>query len=397
MRIERTAGRDQAQLLRREAEVLRRARHPGVVELVDLVEDDTSVVLVTAEPDGPRLSDSDLTSPEIAGVIAVLATTLADLHDIGVSHGSVSAERIALDESGRPVLGGFELAQVLEGSPGKWPTSAQAAADTKALGRLTENLLLSRTVAGDAASTALCRLIAPLLNETDRARARITARRLARDIATSVPDVRLPVRRHGAPETHESRLVDEADGRDQADGRDETDGRDRPFGSDSSRLTARRPAVPFVLATTVAIAIVVACHPRPGRPPPSPTMAVAGPVAPRSSTSVATPVLPPLPPPRYVGDVMTIGLSRYKVGEASDVMAFGRWSCTWPMLIVARPRTGQVWLFPRLATDQPVRALEVGRVAGLVGVHSETRGACDQLRVDRSSAPAVPLDLSSVG
>jgi hypothetical protein len=126
-------------------------------------------------------------------------------------------------------------------------------------------------------------------------------------------------------------------------------------------------------------------------------MAASGPVALRSSTSVTTLALPPVVPPRYVGDVMTIGLSRYKVGEASDVMAFGRWSCTWPMLIVARPRTGQVWLFLRLATDEPVRALEVGRVAGLVGVHAETQGACDRLLVDRSSALALPLDLSSVG
>ena len=131
MRNERSGGGHEGQLLRHEAEVLRQARHPGVVELIDLIEDDTSVVLVTAEPDGPRLPEVRLAPAEVAGITALLATTLADLHDIGVTHGAVGADRISLDEGGRPVLGGFDCGGHLScfgQVAAQWPLAVQVLA-----------------------------------------------------------------------------------------------------------------------------------------------------------------------------------------------------------------------------------------------------------------------------
>jgi hypothetical protein len=155
------------------------------------------------------------------------------------------------------------------------------------------------------------------------------------------------------------------------------------------------------LVATITIAVVVACHPRPGRTRPIPTKAAFGPVASRSTVRSTTPTtvgVTTVVPPHYVGDVVTIGLDRYRVGETTDVMAFGRWSCAWPMLVVGRPRTGQVWLFRQLpTTGQAVQAVEVGRIPGLAGVHAEPVGACDRLVVDSPGGGAVHLDWSPVG
>ena len=118
--------------LRREANVLRHARHPGVVDLVELrTDDDGSTVLVT------RLAGSHTletwTPPsldEVAGVLVVLAETLADLHHLGLAHGALDAGHVVVDADGRPVLCGFD------GSSRPPPS-----ADVEALAHLTRRLL----------------------------------------------------------------------------------------------------------------------------------------------------------------------------------------------------------------------------------------------------------------
>src|SRR3954469_8923329 len=79
--------------LRREAELLERAAHPGVVELVDLDEDaDEWVELRTVAVDGPALTSLAGADPDSAArVIAALATTVADLHDLGLAHTRIGA------------------------------------------------------------------------------------------------------------------------------------------------------------------------------------------------------------------------------------------------------------------------------------------------------------------
>ncbi len=89
------------------AEFLRSAAHPDLVELVALEEPAAApVVLVTAAVEGPRLDEAPATAAEVAPVVAALASTLADLHDLGLVHGSVAPEHV-LVAGGRAVLCGL--------------------------------------------------------------------------------------------------------------------------------------------------------------------------------------------------------------------------------------------------------------------------------------------------
>lgn len=105
------------------------ARHPGVVELLGAGTDTLTLRLV----DGVPLSRLPVSSPaQMARLAADVATTLADLHDIGVVHGAVSGDNILVDSAGRTVLCGFGRATVHSG-PASAAFSAAAAADVAAL------------------------------------------------------------------------------------------------------------------------------------------------------------------------------------------------------------------------------------------------------------------------
>lgn len=113
-----------------EAAALAAARHPGVVELADV--DVDAGVLRTQRLEGarPLAEAGPLTAAEIAGVLASVAATLADLHDRGVVHGGIDAGHVLLAADGRPVLCSF-------GREGDRP------GDVAAMGRLVARLLAS--------------------------------------------------------------------------------------------------------------------------------------------------------------------------------------------------------------------------------------------------------------
>src|SRR5712692_7840779 len=87
---ERSAVGEAATRLRHEARILQHARHPGVVELVELREaEDGTVSVVTALIAGQALAGQRFSVSEVARVMAVLATTVADLHEVGVAVGAL--------------------------------------------------------------------------------------------------------------------------------------------------------------------------------------------------------------------------------------------------------------------------------------------------------------------
>src|SRR5262245_11974018 len=93
--------------LRTEAACLRLARHPGVVTLVAEETD----ALLFGWIGGRSLATHVVTTVEEAGaLLAQVATTLADLHQIGITHGAIDASHVVLDRTGRPVLCSFALA-----------------------------------------------------------------------------------------------------------------------------------------------------------------------------------------------------------------------------------------------------------------------------------------------
>jgi hypothetical protein len=100
---------EEGKCLRHEARVLEMARHPGVVEMLGLEGDTLRLRVVDGCPFSELVgpSDGDLTRIALAA-----ATTLADLHDIGVAHRGVTAEHLLISQAGRPVLCSFGRARV---------------------------------------------------------------------------------------------------------------------------------------------------------------------------------------------------------------------------------------------------------------------------------------------
>ena len=100
--------------LAREAAILRTAAHPGVVELVTVDNPVGPDAIVLRRVDGPTLAERSPLPPEaLSWTGAALATTIADLHDIGVVHLALEPGHVIVDQAGRPVLCGFGRARRL--------------------------------------------------------------------------------------------------------------------------------------------------------------------------------------------------------------------------------------------------------------------------------------------
>ncbi|MDP1803990.1 MAG: hypothetical protein Q8K72_02380, partial [Acidimicrobiales bacterium] len=99
------ASAEEAARLAREAELLEAARHPGIVELVGVDGSGMGSMLLTTHVEGPALAAvGPLPLEEAAGLLAALASTLADLHELGLVHGAVCPEHVIVGPGGRPVL-----------------------------------------------------------------------------------------------------------------------------------------------------------------------------------------------------------------------------------------------------------------------------------------------------
>src|SRR4051795_10909703 len=118
---------DEAGRLRHEAEVLRRLGHPGVVELRDLQDDGDEVWMGTVAVEGTPLPSGAVDVGLAGRVAAGVATTLADLHDSGVTHGAVEAVHVLIDPEDRPILCSLGRSVSTD------PPDAGAAADVAAL------------------------------------------------------------------------------------------------------------------------------------------------------------------------------------------------------------------------------------------------------------------------
>ena len=121
-------GADDVARLRLEAERLKRASHPGLVEVVeppsgedldgtradpsadqgadDGAEERAGVELRTRFAGDP-ISHWSGSVGAVAGLGAAIAATLADLHDLGVVHGRLDATHILVGDDGRPRLCGL--------------------------------------------------------------------------------------------------------------------------------------------------------------------------------------------------------------------------------------------------------------------------------------------------
>lgn len=99
--------------IRHESVVLQAAQHPGVVTFIACHQDDDSIELRTRFCGSRTLaSTAQLPVERIAGIMAALATTVADLHELGLAHGRITADHVLISSTGRPVLCGFAEAHL---------------------------------------------------------------------------------------------------------------------------------------------------------------------------------------------------------------------------------------------------------------------------------------------
>jgi len=101
--------------MQREARAAARVRHPGVVAVHDVAEDDGRPLIVMELVDGPSLDHvlrkrGPLDPREAAGIGAKVMDALAAAHQAGVLHRDVKPGNILLDRSGRVLLTDFGIA-----------------------------------------------------------------------------------------------------------------------------------------------------------------------------------------------------------------------------------------------------------------------------------------------
>lgn len=191
----KTANRpEDTERLAGEAARLRLANHPGIVTFVEHQVSHGRAELHTVYA-GDSLANWSGTLAQVAGLAAAVATTLADLHDVGLVHGRIDPTHVLVGTDGRPVLCGLSPVG----------PDATPADDVAGVGQLVEDMVsrISTRAPSGGAFGWLARLRGPLAEERalaqvvlratdpDPAR-RPTARALARSLLAVVPGAELP-------------------------------------------------------------------------------------------------------------------------------------------------------------------------------------------------------------
>ena len=425
---------EEAALLEREAAQLEAARHPGVVELVGVDGHGVGSVLLTAHVEGPTAAHvGPLPLEEAAGLVAALASTLADLHDLGLVHGAVAAEHVVIGPGGRAVLCslayGGRAGQPVGPPPAVPPgftdpvrvdaNVLSPAFDVFGLGALTRGLAPSppqghplAAVAADATA--------------DDPSARPSARAVAEALQQNVPAARLPRGLPSPPPARPSAAPADplAAWRRQRGGL----GRRRP-GPARPRAVAVLPVVVAVGVVAAAVALAgsrstsapapvselaerasePSDRPSPDEGQPGPTTTRAGLVPSSTTTSAAAARSRTCPSAsavlqadidgdgcpealRYADGILEAGVLRWSVGQPGDQVATGDWACQGTRtLALFRPSTGEIFRFDGWAgPDRDLTATAVGRVQAGQALRAADvdRDGCHEAVVERATGVA---------
>jgi serine/threonine protein kinase len=152
--------------LRRQARVLAGISHPGIVEVLELVEEGDHAWLVEVWIDGIPLSlilerGGPLTAAQATAVIGDALLGLAYAHEQGLVHGNIATEALLLDSAGRTRLSDF-------GAPiGQPIRPVTPSSDVHALAALLADLApdapeairsaIAHTIAGPSSADDFCR------------------------------------------------------------------------------------------------------------------------------------------------------------------------------------------------------------------------------------------------
>jgi hypothetical protein len=392
----------QAASLAWEAEVLAAARHPGVVELLEVERrDDQTPELVTTYVGTHSIATSGPLPPaRAAAVLASLAATVADLHAMGITHRRIEPTHVLLGRGGRPVLCGFSGASVRNrtgpptspippefADPALAPTPFFAsAADVFGLGALLAFMI--RGGGRCRPPTGRRRLPRALarVREANRRRALL---RLAERAMSAEPGLR-PTARTIAERLHDVAPLAPPDPLADATP-------DPPPPALPPAPTGR--SVPWskiaVGAGVVAMAVVaLSVLTAPGR------VEVTSPAAAPATTTTAgaaPATTAPEPVPAIVdGNIVGVGDDRYQVGGPGDQVLLGDWDCDGAQTAALfRPSSGDVFVFDAWAT--PGHALTVRSMARMAGgvraVADDPDGdGCPVLVVQTAAGERVEVD-----
>jgi hypothetical protein len=434
------ANAEESARLAREAASLDAARHPGVAELVGVDGHGVGAVLLTVHVDGPALSSVGLLPlEEGAGVLAAVASTLADLHGMGLVHGAVCADHVILGPGGRPVLCGLGYGG-RAGSPG---------GPVPALGAAFADPARGEDVALDPAFDvfglgALARCLAPepppghvLARMAREATApdpsdRPTAQAVADALQGEVPAARLPrgLGPQSSPSASPSATRPPGRATDPLDAWRHDRGR---VGSRRSSRALRPAALAGAVAVVALVVAAVVVGGRPGGAPPSLATQSGAPatetplppadearpdptttrVAPASSTTLGR--VTTVPARRdcpavtgllqadtdgdgcpdalsYADGILQAGGRRWSLGRSGDQIATGDWGCQGTYtLALFRPSTGEVFRFDGWAgPDHDLQATVIAVVSGGQALRAADvdRDGCHEVVVERATGPA---------
>ena len=367
----RAGTADERARLAHEAVVLRRVAHPGVVQLVRTEGGDPPSALVLRTQSGGDLAGLGVQpGAVIAGLGAALATTVADLHAVGFSHGAIEAAHVLLDECGRPVLCSLGRAEQIGRSPGG---AQRRGDDVRALATMLLQLLRPDQPA---------RISRPLRGAADSTRPgrRRDARWLAGQLS-ALPEAQFP-----DPNGVDGPI---------AGPRATRPGRPRARRRFSARPRLRLAGVVVGVCTAVAVAsaVLIPRDQRSTRPPVRSLSHATGPTT-SGAGSGCPPVDDGCAPVVSPGGLLTTPTGRYQVGLAGDVVVVGRWQCgPTAYAAVLRPGSGDVWMFS--SWPSPGHPL-VGRLADRVPTARSLqvqpqRTGCDRLQVVRNGLPPVTV------
>jgi serine/threonine protein kinase len=418
---------DEADTIRllREAAVLAVASHPGVVVVRGLRDAEGRPALATSWVGARSLADVESLPPhQVAATVAAVASTVADLHALGVVHGQLGdPSHVLLDPHGRPVLCGFGRAHLVEREPtlgqavppGDEPLSPSD--DVAGLGSLLSALLDAEPLFEFPRTRRAARrglgstddLRRALLTLADHARAddptcRPTARAVAASLQNLAPEASLPAE---APASTDPPDMPDDDAMDRL----------RASVAEPDEAVARwRRRVPVLVGATVALLVLAltvkvfspdrvsgGLDATPSRAADATSL---GPTSstPRQSTTSTSPPSTALgerpPTPTSLDSVEMAGAAsvavieldghRYEVGAPGDQVLVDDLACDGGRrAALMRPSTGEVFVFDSwaepgidlvarpLATLEPTSRIDIDHsdpgCPRLVGVLSDGR------------------------
>ncbi|MFN3217439.1 MAG: hypothetical protein ACE367_13175 [Acidimicrobiales bacterium] len=410
--------------LANEATVLGRLSHPGVIRLVAHTETDRHGQLLTELVPGSTLADIDLDSPAaLAAVGAAAAAVVADLHALGIAHGSLAPDHLIVS-GGRVVLCSFGRAAEATAAAMDRDVADLVVALTETTRRLPEpgsrverrrrraldDLLVgaaSRSLTASQLGAACAALagangaggtrgpVAGAAHTTSTGDAQDDASAAPASVAAR-PDPAIVGPRRPAPDTA-ARPWRERVARGGALGGDA--GAD---GAATAPWHRRRNMVAGAAAGLVVVAawalLTTDRHATTAAPSQLP---VAAPPAAPTPSPAATPMPTPSPsPPQHgeaprvvvVGNLVAVDDAWFEVGRSDDIVRIGDWDCDGSLsAAVLRPTSGEIFVFDEWVEGNGVRRVEALTVipgaADLAPVASAT---CDTLVVvDRTGREAV--------